>query len=192
VTELIWVSLPTPVGRVSVACSADGVARVRFGPPPEGTPAGSPGQRAADLAAVARRQLAEYFSGHRHAFELPVDWSVVSGKGPAGTGVRQRVLAVLRDTVGFGQTVTYGSLALRAEVPGDGQEPPARIAGQIMASNPYPLLVPCHRVLAGTGLGGFSGGTGVEVKRWLLTLEGVLPPTLDWDPAGMAAGAGPH
>jgi methylated-DNA-[protein]-cysteine S-methyltransferase len=51
-----------------------------------------------------------------------------------------------------------------------------------MGSNPVPVIVPCHRVLASDGLGGYSGGAGVEVKRWLLILEGSLPPTLDWQP----------
>jgi O6-methylguanine-DNA--protein-cysteine methyltransferase len=112
------------------------------------------------------------------------------------------VLSVLKDTVGFGETVTYGVLAGRAGMlvgsaagdgdggdgaasgggrnggRGDGGMPPARVVGQIMASNPCPLLVPCHRVLAGNGLGGFSGGAGIEVKRWLLTFEGALPPAL--------------
>ncbi|GAB3889893.1 hypothetical protein GCM10027612_33090 [Microbispora bryophytorum subsp. camponoti] len=50
-----------------------------------------------------------------------------------------------------------------------------------MGANPIPIIVPCHRVVASNGLGGFSGGEGVESKRWLLTLEGHLPPTLDWD-----------
>jgi methylated-DNA-[protein]-cysteine S-methyltransferase len=62
-------------------------------------------------------------------------------------------------------------------------ELPARVAGQIMGSNRLPLLVPCHRVVASDGIGGYSGGTGIEAKRWLLILEGVLPPTLDWEPA---------
>ena len=59
---------------------------------------------------------------------------------------------------------------------------PARAVGKIMGSNPIPVIVPCHRVLASDGLGGYSGGAGVEVKRWLLILEGSLPPTLDWQP----------
>ena len=60
---------------------------------------------------------------------------------------------------------------------------PARAVGQIMGSNPIPVIVPCHRVVASDGLGGYSGGAGPEVKRWLLILEGSLPPTLDWTPA---------
>jgi methylated-DNA-[protein]-cysteine S-methyltransferase len=51
-----------------------------------------------------------------------------------------------------------------------------------MAANPIPVIVPCHRVVASDGLGGYSGGAGVETKRWLLILEGSLPPTLDWQP----------
>jgi methylated-DNA-[protein]-cysteine S-methyltransferase len=62
--------------------------------------------------------------------------------------------------------------------------PPARVVGQIMASNPVAIIVPCHRVVAGTGLGGYSGGSGTDVKHWLLVFEGVLPATLDWDSAG--------
>lgn len=51
-----------------------------------------------------------------------------------------------------------------------------------MGANPLSLIVPCHRVVASDGLGGFgSGPLGLEIKRWLLTLEGVLPPTLDWN-----------
>jgi methylated-DNA-[protein]-cysteine S-methyltransferase len=53
-----------------------------------------------------------------------------------------------------------------------------------MGSNPIPVIVPCHRVVAGNGLGGFSGGIGPELKRWLLIFEGAWPPTLDWSPAG--------
>jgi len=72
--------------------------------------------------------------------------------------------------------------------------PPARVVGQVMASNPIALIVPCHRVVAGAGLGGYSGGTGTDVKHWLLVFEGALPATLDWDPAGLRprpAGARP-
>jgi methylated-DNA-[protein]-cysteine S-methyltransferase len=61
----------------------------------------------------------------------------------------------------------------------------ARAVGSIMGSCPVALLVPCHRVVAADGIGGYGGGElGMEVKRWLLTLEGVLAPTLDWNGPG--------
>jgi len=55
-----------------------------------------------------------------------------------------------------------------------------------MASNPCAVIVPCHRVVAGSGLGGYSGGTGTDVKQWLLIFEGAIPATLDWDPSGIS------
>jgi methylated-DNA-[protein]-cysteine S-methyltransferase len=185
---LEWASIDTPVGPVSVACGDAGVAEVRFGAPPAGTSApgrprtagsgasqaaGSPGR--SRIVRAARRQLAEYFSGQRKEFELPVDWS--------GFGSAQRqVLGLLYDDVGYGETITYGTLAGRAGVPASTDVIPARAVGQIMGSNPIPVIVPCHRVVASDGLGGYSGGAGPEVKRWLLILEGALPPTLDWVP----------
>lgn len=87
------------------------------------------------------------------------------------------MLATLHDTVHYGETITYGELAARSRA-GAG----ARGVGSIMGSNPVPLIVPCHRVLAAGGLGGFGGG--VAVKRWLLALEGVLPAELGIDATG--------
>jgi methylated-DNA-[protein]-cysteine S-methyltransferase len=178
---LEWASINTPVGPVSVACGDAGVAEVRFGAPPAETsaaarPASGPG-RSRD----ARKQLAEYFSGQRKEFDLPIDWS---GFGPA----QRQVLGLLYDDVGYGETVTYGTLAGRAGIPAGTDVIPARAVGQIMGSNPIPVIVPCHRVVASDGLGGYSGGAGPEVKRWLLILEGSLPPTLDWVPGSPPAG----
>jgi methylated-DNA-[protein]-cysteine S-methyltransferase len=85
------------------------------------------------------------------------------------------VLTALRG-VRAGQTVTYAELARRS-----GTGLPARAIGAVMAANPAPLVVPCHRVVAAGGLGGFSGGDpGHELatKRWLLENEGALPPVL--------------
>jgi methylated-DNA-[protein]-cysteine S-methyltransferase len=193
---LEWASIDTPVGPVSVACGDAGVAEVRFGAPAAGTtaagppttsgadgsaasqPAGGPG--GSRIARDARRQLAEYFSGQRKEFDLPIDWS---GFGPA----QRQVLGLLYDDVGYGETVTYGTLAGRAGIPASTDVIPARAVGQIMGSNPIPVIVPCHRVVASDGLGGYSGGAGPEVKRWLLILEGSLPPTLDWVPASPPA-----
>ena len=181
--------LASPVGDLHVTCSPDGLARVDFG---RGggqipLPAAVPGA-ARDLLAEALRQLAGYFAGRRRDFTVPVDWTGV-------TGTQQRVLSALISAAGYGRTITYGDLAKRAGLPDGGDSggqsappgdyrPPARVVGQVMGSNRCPVIIPCHRVVAGNGLGGYSGGTGIEIKRWLLIFEGALPPTLDWDPAG--------
>jgi methylated-DNA-[protein]-cysteine S-methyltransferase len=170
---LAQATMDTPVGPVSLTCSDGGLSGISFRrsrPADPGRTAGS------SLLRTARDQLAEYFSGQRRTFDLPIDWSGVSRS-------RLQVLQVLFDTVGYGETITYGALARRAGLGEGGPDLPARAVGTIMGSNPWPLIVPCHRVVAGTGLGGYSGGTGIEIKRWLLIFEGALPATLDWDPA---------
>jgi methylated-DNA-[protein]-cysteine S-methyltransferase len=176
-TELAWSALDTPVGQLSVGCSRAGVAQVRFGraPAPAAPPSAGP-----DLRGDAVSQLAEYFSGRRRRFDLPLDWS-------AASRLQRQVLAELFDSVGYGETVSYGTLACRIRSGDDGAFLPPRAIGQIMGSNPIPLIVPCHRVVAADGLGGYSGGTGLEVKRWLLVFEGALPPTLDWEPTRLPA-----
>jgi methylated-DNA-[protein]-cysteine S-methyltransferase len=160
------------VGRVSVGCSDVGVARVRFGPPPAGADPGFPGV-SGDLLAAARDQLSEYFGRTRRVFDLPFDWGLASR-------ARREVLCLLAETVRYGETITYGSLAHRLARRGRCPELGARAIGSIMGSNPIPVIVPCHRVVAAGGLGGFSGGSGPELKRWLLTFEGALPAMLDF------------
>ena len=170
--KLGWASIEIPVGHVSVGCTAAGVARVRFGAPPEGggpRPAGAPGE----LLSAARDQLSEYFGRKRRAFDLPLDWGTAAPQ-------RREVLCLLAETVGYGETITYGSLARRWALRDGHPEIDARDVGSIMASNPIPVIVPCHRVVAADGLGGFSGGSGPELKRWLLTFEGALPAMLDF------------
>jgi methylated-DNA-[protein]-cysteine S-methyltransferase len=171
-TALSWAWLSTPVGQVSVGCSAGGITQVRYGAPTAATPGPADAQQ---LAELARQQLTEYFRGQRTEFDVPVDWSATAGP-------QREVLQVLTASVSYGQTVSYGALASRAGLAASGDMPAARAVGKIMGSNPVPVIVPCHRVLASDGLGGYSGGAGVEVKRWLLILEGSLPPTLDWKP----------
>jgi methylated-DNA-[protein]-cysteine S-methyltransferase len=110
----------------------------------------------------ARRELDEFFSGRRQEFDLPLDWSLVK------PGFRR---AVLQSTprIPVGQTVSYRYIAGRA-----GNDRAFRAAGTALGSNPLPIVVPCHRVLhAGGGLGGYTGG--LEIKRELLAIEGVLP-----------------
>ena len=156
-TDLAWATLSSPVGPLAVACSPAGLARVSFRAtrrpaPRPGRPGGGGDRDRERLLGTARDQLAEYFAGQRQVFDLPVDWS--------GTSAAQRqVLGVLLRSVGFGETVTYGQLAQRAVAGPDGISLPARAIGGIMGANPIPVIVPCHRVVAGNGLGGYSGGT---------------------------------
>ncbi|WHM39256.1 methylated-DNA--[protein]-cysteine S-methyltransferase [Streptomyces sp. BPTC-684] len=111
------------------------------------------------------RQLAAYFAGDLRAFELPLDWSLSSG-------FNRQVLRELEATVPYGTVVGYGDLADRV-----GQPRAAQAVGAAMGSNPLPVVVPCHRVVESDGgLGGFGGG--LETKRRLLALEGVLPQPL--------------
>lgn len=193
-TELSWAWLSTPVGPVSVGCSPAGVASVRYGPPRAARAQGT-GDHGLDadsaartLAEEARRELIEYFCGERQVFDVAVDWA-------AANGLQRKVLTVLASSVSYGHTVSYGALAQAAgltdadpaaEPRDEPGKPPAGLAaravGTIMGQNPVPVIVPCHRVVASDGLGGYSGGAGIEVKRWLLILEGALPPTLDWQP----------
>ncbi len=98
-----------------------------------------------------------------------------TGRSPAARSGRSS--ATLYGTVGYGETVTYGELAARSEL--GSAYTAARGVGAIMGSNPLPVVVPCHRVMAADGLGGFGGGRAT--KEWLLALEGVLTPALDFD-----------
>lgn len=170
-TALGWTAIETPVGHLSVGCSDAGVAEVRFGLPP--APGAGTSVAQAGLLSAARDQLSEYFRRTRSAFDLPLDWSSASR-------ARREVLCLLAETVRYGQTITYGSLAGR-QARRDGRPAiGARAIGSIMGANPIPVIVPCHRVVAADGLGGYSGGSGPEVKRWLLTFEGALPAMLDF------------
>ncbi len=110
------------------------------------------------LTALAVRQLAEYFNGSRTAFDLPV--------GPEGTAFQKAVWAELMK-LPFGRTVTYGGLAGRL-----GKPKAARAVGGAVGRNPILIIIPCHRVLAERGLGGFSAGTDKKIA--LLRHEGIL------------------
>ncbi|MFB9882831.1 methylated-DNA--[protein]-cysteine S-methyltransferase [Planobispora siamensis] len=165
-------SLPTPLGEMTVAVTEDGVAGLGWGgrrwlaerlAEESLSEVDDPARTAPVLA-----ELADYYAERLKAFSVPVDWRLT-------TPMQRRVLGTLYETVPYGEVVTYGELAARS-----GTGIPARAIGSIMGANPIPVIVPCHRVVASNGLGGFSGGTGVESKRWLLTLEGYLQPMLDW------------
>ena len=164
-------SVPTEMGDVLAAVTTEGLVATAFTDSPHVRAAVAARLRltevpSSDLAAGILLQLRRYFAGELREFDVTVDWRLMSE-------AQRRVLGTLYSTVPYGKVVTYGELATRS-----GTGIPPRGIGAIMGSNPIPIVVPCHRVVAGDSLGGFSGGTGVESKRRLLTLEGYLPPTL--------------
>lgn len=156
-----FATLPTPVGTIGVVSDGTAITRVTWrSSPPADTTAGGDA-----LFDEALAQLRAYFDGGLRVFDLPIDLGVQ-------TAATRAVLLALYETVDHGEIITYGGLAARS-----GTTVPARGIGSIMGAN----LVPCHRVVAGDGLGGYSGGApgeGLATKRWLLEHEGVLPRSL--------------
>jgi methylated-DNA-[protein]-cysteine S-methyltransferase len=156
-------TLDTPIGAVGIVASPEGLRRIllpgRRVPQQHVARRGRAAAHAADTAA----QLGEYLDGVRRLFEVPLDWGGVDER-------HRRVLETLVTAAPYGHTVTYGELGRLAG------EPDAREIGVLMARNPIPLVVPCHRVVASDGLGGYGGG--IELKRTLLELEDVLLPQI--------------
>ncbi|MEU8103559.1 methylated-DNA--[protein]-cysteine S-methyltransferase [Nonomuraea muscovyensis] len=165
-TTVAYAEVPTPVGPFTLAVTEEGLVASGWGSRERlGGRLGLAEVHDPDRTASVVAELDDYFAGELRVFETPIDWRLTSG-------TRRLVLQALH-RVPYGTAVTYGELATRS-----GSTVPARGIGSIMGSNPIPIVVPCHRVIAGNGLGGFSGGEGVETKRWLLTHEGYLQPTL--------------
>lgn len=139
---------------LGIRCNDDEITEIAFlEPRPEQAPANA-------LAAEAVRQLHAYLADPAFPFSLPLR--------PAGTAFQRRVWEQIA-AIPAGMTHSYGQLAKNLK-----NAP--RAVGQACGANPYPVVVPCHRVLAARGgLGGFArerGGFLLEVKRWLLTHEG--------------------
>ena len=106
---------------------------------------------------AAAREIEEYFTGRRHAFDLPLDFRL-------SQGFRRTVLTHLPD-IGYGSTASYAAIAAAA-----GSPRAVRAVGTACATNPLPVVVPCHRVVCSDGgIGGYVGG--VEAKQALLALE---------------------
>lgn len=149
--------VPAPFGAVGIRTQGETLIGVDFLPPR--TKARTPVNA---LAAEAARQVACYLADSRFHFDLPLCDS--------GTAFQRRVWGQIA-TITSGTTATYGDLAKRLRSA-------PRAVGQACGANPFPLITPCHRVVAASGgLGGFSGRTDdadflLGVKRWLLAHEG--------------------
>lgn len=136
-----------PLGRLVLTEEAGAIVRLAFGGQAEG--------EESPLLVEACRQLDAYFTGTLRRFDLPL---------ALGEGFRARFLDALV-AIPYGETRTYGDLAKDLGVT-------AQAAGQACGANPIPVIIPCHRVLAADGLGGFSAPGGIETKVALLKLEG--------------------
>lgn len=171
-TDGIYIdSIATPqLGEVWVAMSERGLTTVEFSVSRRvfeaavrrqlrravETPAGN------EIAALeaAACQIAEYLDGKRRAFDLPIDWSILSSDF-------QRIALRAVMAIPYGQTRTYGQIAAQIGYP-----KASRAMGRANATNPMPLVIPCHRVIGSDGrLHGYGGAGGLKTKRWLLDLE---------------------
>jgi methylated-DNA-[protein]-cysteine S-methyltransferase len=172
--DALFTTLSTPIGRLLVVEGRHGVVSLGF-------EAGDHDRVLRDVAAAlgprilrSHKELAQtsdtisaYLEGDSEDLDIPVDFALVR------SDFRRRVLEHLHTDVPRGRTVSYGALAASA-----GNPKAARAAGSACATNPIPLIVPCHRVLPGTGRVGNYGLGGPEIKKRLLRLEGALPPEL--------------
>jgi len=104
-------------------------------------------------------QLSQYLDGKRQVFNLSLDWSMM-------TSFQRQVLKLVY-AIPYGDVLTYGEIAHRLGKPGA-----ARAVGRANATNPMPLVIPCHRVVGSDGkLHGYGAPGGVATKAWLLELE---------------------
>jgi methylated-DNA-[protein]-cysteine S-methyltransferase len=158
---MTWWRQETPLGDLVVVTSEHGVLTITVDAPPGLLPVDEPPERDDGIA----RELDEYFAGKRRRFTTRADLTYADADR-----FPRRVLDTLTREVPWGETVTYGELAEMAGAPRA-----ARAVGNVMAHNPVPIVIPCHRVVAAGGLGGY-GLAGVPMKRALLAIEGVHVP----------------
>ncbi|HEX3921396.1 MAG TPA: methylated-DNA--[protein]-cysteine S-methyltransferase [Streptosporangiaceae bacterium] len=164
VLDVAYRTLDTPVGTLLLAATEDGLVRVAYA-------AEGHDQVLENLAArvsprilkaprrldAAARELGEYFAGQRRRFDLPLDYRLA-------TGFRRKVVSYLPG-IGYGHTASYAAVAAAV-----GSPRAFRAVGTACATNPLPLIVPCHRVIRSDGdPGPYLGGR--DAKRLLLELE---------------------
>jgi methylated-DNA-[protein]-cysteine S-methyltransferase len=163
--DVAYRTIDSPVGQLLLAATEEGLVRVAYAAENHDAVLQMLSDRISCrvLRAPARldqaaREIEEYFAGHRRSFELRLDWRLANG-------FRSTVLRHLATDVPYGQTASYGTLATLA-----GSSAAVRAVGTACATNPLPIVVPCHRVIRSNGSpGGYVGGT--NVKSALLELE---------------------
>jgi len=158
------VRVASPIGRLELTSDGDAVTSLsieRAGSLPlEEFP-----ENPTPVLETAVAQLGEYFAGTRHDFDVPVRLD--------GTAFQKAVWQQLSE-LGWGEVASYGSVGLATGRPTAG-----RAVGGAVGANPIPIIVPCHRILAGNGkITGYSGGNGIPTKAWLLDHEGIVHHTV--------------
>ena len=143
-------SMHGPVGDLTISVENNAVVSLDWG--------WARDQEQIRLLLTAKSQLEEYFDGHRKIFELPLV--------PMGTEYQKRVWSLMNE-IPYGKTIAYGKIAAALNTS-------PRAVGMACGANPIPIIIPCHRVLAANGMGGYSGNGGVRTKVALLRLEGFL------------------
>jgi methylated-DNA-[protein]-cysteine S-methyltransferase len=156
-------TIASPLGPITLAEIDGRLARAHIGEPasdPDGCESVADGT---GLLGRAAAQLDAYFRGELRAFDLPL--------APRGSAFQRRVWQALAE-IPYGVTASYREIACRVNGV-------ARAVGRACGANPIPIIIPCHRVLAGNGrLGGFSAPGGRDTKSFLLELEGARTPRL--------------
>jgi methylated-DNA-[protein]-cysteine S-methyltransferase len=140
-------SLHSPIGDLTLSEDAGAIVSLDWGWGRDQTPT--------PLLRRAASLLQAYFDGAAAAFDLPL--------APPGTAFQQRVWQALR-AIPPGATASYGAVARACDSA-------PRAVGQAVGANPIPILIPCHRVVAAAGPGGYSGAGGLATKQFLLSLE---------------------
>lgn len=144
----------SPIGPILIAADARHIHRIQILEPSQTVAENS--AVSSPIIAAARDQLRAYFARDLDVFDLPL----APALSPRGAALRDAIIAIPA-----GKTLSYGALARLA-----GSS--ARAIGQACARNPFPIVVPCHRILgSGGALGHYSAGGGVATKRWLLDHE---------------------
>jgi methylated-DNA-[protein]-cysteine S-methyltransferase len=165
--DVAYRTVDSALGPLLLAATPEGLVRVAFGNEGHDLVLQNLSERLSPrmLEAPARldpiaRQLDEYFTGRRHSFDVALDWSL-------SHGFRRTVLEHLNTDVSYGDTASYANLAQLS-----GSPKAVRAVGTACATNPIPIVVPCHRVIRSDGtVGAYRGGPAA--KRTLLDLERV-------------------
>lgn len=159
-----FATIDSPIGRIELTSDGEAITFLSI-EGAEGSPhgrlqhGGRPGTPDA-IITQATAELSEYFAGKRTDFDVPVKL--------VGTEFQQAIWHELLN-IPYGGHASYGELAARA-----GNPKAARAVGGAVGANPVPIIVPCHRILAGDDkLTGYSGGSGLPTKKLLLAIEGI-------------------